>query len=58
MNFSSIKNIPTMYLYLGSIFSFVLANMIRDKNITFYYVLLVIGVLFFVFGLFKRIKKQ
>lgn len=57
MNFSSIKNLSSIYLYLISVVCFVLANVIRDKNIIIYYVLLVVGVVFFVLGLTKKAKK-
>jgi hypothetical protein len=58
MNFSSIKNLKTIYLYLISVFCFVLANLIRDINIIVYYVLLVVGLGFFVIGLTKKTKQQ
>jgi hypothetical protein len=57
MNFSSFKNLSTIYLYLISVGCFVLANLIRDKNIIIYYFLLVIGLGFFVLGLTKKAKK-
>lgn len=56
MNFSFFKNSNPIYFYFVSIISFVLANFIRDKSIEFYYALLVIGVVFFVLGLIKRMK--
>ena len=58
MNFSSLKNIPTMFFYLASVISFVLANLIRDKNVVFYYVLLLIGLLCFFLGIRSRIKTK
>jgi hypothetical protein len=59
MNFSSIKNIPTIYLYLLSVISFVLSNLARDKNIVLYYILLFFGAAFFIFGFLKnRIRKE
>lgn len=58
MNFSSLKNISTMYLYFGSVICFVLASSNKDTNVNLYYLLMVIGVLLFVFGLFNRTKKQ
>ena len=58
MNFSSLKNIPRMYLYFGSIICFVLANSNKDTNVNLYYLLLVFGVLLFVFGLFTKTRKQ
>ena len=58
MNFSSIKNLSAIYLYLISVICFVIANVIRDYNLIFYYILLMLGIGFFVIGLTKRIKKQ
>lgn len=58
MNFSSIKNLSTIYLYLISVVCFVIANVVRDYNMIFYYILLILGIGFFVLGLTKRIKKQ
>ena len=58
MNFSSFKNIPRIYLYFGSIICFVLASSNKDTNVNLYYLLLVFGVLLFVFGLFNKTKKQ
>ena len=58
MDFSSLKNTPPMYLYLVSIISFILANLVRDKNLGFYYFLLIIGLVFFVLGFMKRLKTK
>lgn len=58
MNFSSLKNIPTMFFYLASVISFVLANLIRDKNVMFYYILLLIGLISFFLGIRSRIKTK
>ena len=58
MDFSSLKNTPPMYLYLVSIVSFVLANVVRDKSVGFYYFLLIIGLIFFVLGFLKRMKTK
>ena len=58
MNFSSLKNIPTMFFYLSSVISFVLANLIRDKNAMFYYILLLIGLISFFLGIRSRIKTK
>jgi hypothetical protein len=58
MNFSSVKNIPTIYLYLLSVISFVLSNIVRDKNIFLYYILLFFGAAFFIFGFLKNRKKR
>ena len=56
MDFSSLKNTPPMYLYLVSIISFILANLVRDKSLGFYYFLLIIGLVFFVLGFMRRLK--
>lgn len=58
MNFSSLKNIPTIYLYLLSVISFVLSNVVRDVNMVLYYVLLVLGSGFFIFGFLKSRKNR
>jgi VIT1/CCC1 family predicted Fe2+/Mn2+ transporter len=58
MNFSSIKNIPTIYLYLLSVISFVLSNVVRDKNMVLYYILLVLGAALFIFGFLKSRNKK
>lgn len=58
MNFSSIKNLSSIYLYLISVVCFVIANVVRNYNIIFYYLLLVLGIGFFVIGFTKRLKKQ
>ncbi|TRX23062.1 hypothetical protein FNW25_06575 [Flavobacterium franklandianum] len=58
MNFSSIKNLPIIFFYLLSITSFVLSNVVRDKNRVLYYILLVLGAGFFIFGFFKSRKNK
>jgi hypothetical protein len=57
MNFSSLKNANPIYFYFISIAAFVLANIIRETSVSFYYVLLVIGLVFFFLGLMRRINK-
>ena len=58
MDFSSLKNTPPMYLYLVSIISFILANLVRDKSLSLYYFLLIIGLVFFILGFMKRLKTK
>ena len=58
MNFSSLKNIPPIYLYLLSVISFVLSNVVRDKNMVLYYILLVLGTGLFIFGFLKGRNKR
>jgi len=58
MNFSSVKNSNPIYFYFISIVSFIVANLIRDKSLGFYYFLLIIGLIFFVLGFMKRLKTK
>ncbi|WP_348824561.1 hypothetical protein [Flavobacterium aestuarii] len=58
MNFSSIKNASPIFFYFISIGAFVIANAIRNINITLYYALLIIGLVFFFLGLMRRIKQR
>lgn len=57
MNFSSLKNASPIYFYFVSIVAFVLANSIRTTSVGFYYVLMIVGLVFFFLGLMRRIKK-
>jgi hypothetical protein len=52
-----LKNNSVMTFYIVSIISFFIANFIRDKNLTIYFVLLFFGLLFFILGLIKRFGK-
>jgi len=56
MSFESIKNIPAIAFYFASVICFVLANVLRDSNLSFYYILLVAGIILFFLGILKRIK--
>lgn len=56
--FSSFKNIAPIYLYMISVVCFVIANIIRDQYINLYYILLIIGIIFFVLGFKNRISKK
>jgi hypothetical protein len=58
MNFYSIKKIPPIYLYLISILSFVISNLIREKSPLFYGTFLAGGLIFFLLGLYNRISKK
>lgn len=51
------KNYTPIHFYFVSIAAFVLANFFREKSIPLYYGLLLIGIVFFVFGLIRRVKK-
>lgn len=57
MDFSSLKNANPIFWYFISIAAFVLANVTKEINITLYYILLIVGVIFFFLGLMRRIKK-
>ncbi len=58
MSFSSVKNISPLAFYFGSVVCFVLANVLRDKSLSFYYVLLVLGLAFFFMGILKRLRTK
>ena len=51
MNFYN--KIKPIYFYFISIIAFVLTNIFRDKNLILYYVLLLLGTVFFIIGFFK-----
>lgn len=52
------KNISPIYLYMMSVVCFVIANLVRDKIILLYYILLMLGVILFVIGVKKRIQNK
>jgi len=52
------KNASPILFYFISIAAFVLANVIREINITIYYALLIVGLVFFFLGLMRRIKQK
>lgn len=58
MSFSSLKNITPLTFYFGSVICFVLANVLRDKSMSFYYVLLVLGLGLFFMGILKRLRTK
>ena len=58
MSFSSFKNISPLAFYFVSVICFVLANVIRDSNLSFYYILLVLGVVFFFMGILARLRTK
>jgi hypothetical protein len=58
MSFSSLKNISPLAFYFASVICFVLANVLRDNSLSFYYVLLVLGIGFFFMGILKRMKTK
>ena len=58
MSFSSIKNLTPVTFYFASVVCFVLANVLKDKSISFYYILLVMGLGLFFAGMIKRIRTK
>jgi hypothetical protein len=58
MSFSSLKNITPVTFYFASVLCFVLANVLKDKSLSFYYILLILGLGFFFAGMIKRIRAK
>lgn len=56
MGFESLKNISAIAFYFASVICFVLANVLKDNNLSVYYALLVVGIVLFFLGVFKRIR--
>ncbi len=50
------KNTSAMTFYILSMISFFIANYVRDKNLSAYFGLILLGVLFFILGLVKRFR--
>ncbi len=50
------KNISALTFYFASVICFVLANVLKDNNLSVYYILLVAGIILFFLGILKRIK--
>ncbi|KVV14185.1 hypothetical protein AP058_02071 [Flavobacterium sp. TAB 87] len=57
MPFSSFKNIPPLVFYFASIICFVTANVSKDKSLSFYYILLGVGLVLFLIGLLRKLKR-
>lgn len=53
-----LDNNSAMTFYVISIVIFFMANFIRDKNLTIYFGLLIIGLIFFILGLVKRFRRR
>jgi len=56
MSFESLKNISAVAFYFASVICFVLANVLKDNNLSLYYILLVLGIILFFLGILKRIR--
>jgi hypothetical protein len=55
---SSFSKLSPMAFYFISVIAFVLANVIREQSVTVYYLSLVIGLVFFFLGLYKRVNTK
>ncbi|PIF30948.1 hypothetical protein CLU81_1407 [Flavobacterium sp. 9] len=58
MSFSSLKNITPLSFYFASVICFVLANVLKDKSLSIYYVLLIVGLVLFFMGMLKRLRTK
>lgn len=58
MGFESLKNISAVAFYFASVICFVLANVLKDNNISVYYILLVAGIILFFLGVLKRVNSN
>ncbi|MBW1654824.1 MULTISPECIES: hypothetical protein [Flavobacterium] len=54
MSFESLKNISAVAFYFASVICFVLANVLKDNNLSVYYILMVAGIILFFLGVLKR----
>lgn len=52
------KNMSPVAFYFASVISFVLANVLKDNSLSFYYILLILGLVFFFMGMIKRIRTK
>jgi len=58
MSLESLKKLPPIAFYFASIICLAIANVIRDNSLSFYYILLVLGVGLFFLGILKRLKTK
>ncbi|MEY4963180.1 MAG: hypothetical protein RLZZ323_499 [Bacteroidota bacterium] len=56
MNFFG--KLSPMAFYFISVICFVLANVVREQSIPVYYLSLVVGLVFFFLGLYKRVTAK
>ncbi|MFB9076897.1 hypothetical protein ACFFLS_23200 [Flavobacterium procerum] len=54
MSLESLKNISAVAFYFASVICFVLANVLKDSNLSVYYILMVAGIILFFLGVLKR----
>ena len=55
---SSFGKLSPITFYFISIICFVLANVIREQSVLVYYLSLVLGLIFFFLGLYKRVNSK
>nr|WP_314867118.1 hypothetical protein [uncultured Flavobacterium sp.] len=55
---SSFGKLSPMAFYFISVICFVLANVIREQSVPVYYLSLVVGLVFFFLGLYKRVNTK
>ncbi|MBP6424743.1 MAG: hypothetical protein KA278_03375 [Flavobacterium sp.] len=55
---SSFGKLSPMAFYFISVIAFVLANMIREQSVPLYYLSIVVGLVFFFLGLYKRVNTK
>jgi VIT1/CCC1 family predicted Fe2+/Mn2+ transporter len=55
---SSFEKLSPMAFYFISVIAFVLANVIREQSISVYYLCIVVGLVFFFLGLYKRVSTK
>ncbi|WP_310594503.1 hypothetical protein [Flavobacterium sp.] len=55
---SSFVKLSPITFYFISIICFVLANVIREQSVPVYYLSLVLGLVFFFLGLYKRVNSK
>ncbi len=58
MGWSSFGKLSPIAYYFSSVLCFLFANVIRDKNVSIYYLALVLGLVLFFLGLYKRVNSK
>lgn len=54
----SFKKLSPLAFYFISVIAFVLANVIKEQSISVYYLCIIVGLLFFFLGLYKRVSTK
>jgi MFS superfamily sulfate permease-like transporter len=55
---NSFGKLSPMAFYFLSVIAFVVANVIREQSISVYYLCIVVGLVFFFLGLYKRVSTK